>query len=74
MRDAAQPASTDPLASADMFETALGWWRGAAFADVLGEPFVLGEATRLEEMRLTALKNAMTCFSHWVAMRSWSAS
>ncbi len=56
VRDAAQLASTDPLASADMFETALGWWRGAAFADVLGEPFVLGEATRLEEMRLTALE------------------
>ena len=56
VRNAAQLASTDPLASADMFETALGWWRGAAFADVLGEPFVLGEATRLEEMRLTALE------------------
>ena len=56
VRDATQLASTDPLASADKFETALGWWRGAAFADVLGEPFVIGEATRLEEMRLTALE------------------
>jgi predicted ATPase/DNA-binding SARP family transcriptional activator len=56
VRDAAQLASTDPLASADMFDTALGWWRGEAFADVLGEPFVIGEATRLEEMRLTALE------------------
>jgi predicted ATPase/DNA-binding SARP family transcriptional activator len=56
VRDATQLASIDPLASADMFETALGLWRGAAFADVLGEPFVIGEATRLEEMRLTALE------------------
>ena len=56
VRDAKRLASIDPLASADMLDTALGWWRGEAFADVLGEPFVIGEATRLEEMRLTALE------------------
>ncbi len=56
VREAAQLASTDPSSAADKFEAALGWWRGAAFADVLGEPFVIGEATRLEEMRLTALE------------------
>lgn len=54
--DAAQLAPSDPVASLELYETALGLWRGAAYADVLGEPFVVGEATRLEEMRLSALE------------------
>jgi len=56
VRDAAHLAPPDPVASLDLYETALGLWRGAAYADVLGEPFVVGEATRLEEMRLSALE------------------
>lgn len=56
VRDAARLAPTDPVRSLDLWETALGLWRGAAFADVLGEPFVVGEATRLEEMRLSAVE------------------
>lgn len=56
VRSAAQLASSDLAASLELYETALGLWRGAAYADVLGEPFVVGEATRLEEMRLSALE------------------
>lgn len=56
VRDAASLASTDPVASLAKYESARGLWRGAAYADVLGEPFVVGEATRLEEMRLAALE------------------
>jgi len=56
IRDAAQLAPANPIASLDLYETALRLWQGAAYADVLGEPFVLGEATRLEEMRLSALE------------------
>lgn len=56
VRKAAQLAPSDSVASLELYETALGLWRGAAYADVLGEPFVVGEATRLEEMRLSALE------------------
>jgi len=56
VRDAARLAGSNLAASAELYETALGLWRGAAYADVLGEPFVVGEATRLEEMRLSALE------------------
>lgn len=54
--NAAQVAPSDPETSLELYETALGLWRGAAYADVLGEPFAVGEATRLEEMRLSALE------------------
>ena len=56
VRDASQLAPSDSVASLELYETALGLWRGAAYADVLGEPFVVGEATRLEERRLSALE------------------
>jgi predicted ATPase/DNA-binding SARP family transcriptional activator len=56
VRNAAQLAVADPVGSLAMYESALGMWRGAALADVLGEPFAVGEATRLEEMRLTAVE------------------
>ncbi len=54
--NAAQAAPSDPVTSLELFETALGLWRGVAYADVLGEPFAVGEATRLEEMRLSAME------------------
>jgi len=56
VRDAANLTPPDPVASLELYETALNLWRGAAYADVDGEPFVIGEATRLEEMRLSALE------------------
>jgi len=56
VRDAAHLTPPDPIASLDLYETALNLWRGMAYADVDGEPFVIGEATRLEEMRLSALE------------------
>jgi predicted ATPase/DNA-binding SARP family transcriptional activator len=40
----------------ERLDTALSWWRGAALDDVAGEPFAIGEAARLEELRLTAIE------------------
>ncbi len=37
-------------------EAAQSLWRGPALADVIGEEFALGEAARLEEMRLVGLE------------------
>ena len=46
----------DPASVLDGLDTALSWWRGAALDDVAGEPFAIGEAARLEELRLTAIE------------------
>lgn len=46
----------DPANVLDRLDTALSWWRGAALDDVAGEPFAIGEAARLEELRLTAIE------------------
>lgn len=37
-------------------DDALTLWRGDALADVIGEPFSVGEAARLQELRLVALE------------------
>lgn len=39
------------IASLGLVEEALGLWWGDALADVIGEPFVMGTVTRLDEMR-----------------------
>ena len=57
VRDAAGTAMRDPASALDRYEEALGLWRGEAYADVLGEPFAVGEATRLEELRLAAIES-----------------
>ncbi len=46
----------DPASILEMLDTALSWWRGAALDDVAGEAFAIGEAARLEELRLTAIE------------------
>lgn len=46
----------DPADILEVLDTALSWWRGAALDDVAGEPFAIGEAARLEELRLTAIE------------------
>ena len=43
-------------AAADCLDTALDLWRGPAFAEFALQPFMLGEATRLEELRLVAIE------------------
>ncbi|MDP8909852.1 MAG: AfsR family transcriptional regulator, partial [Chloroflexota bacterium] len=50
-RDLAAPEALELMA------TALGLWRGRAFAEVRHEPFALPEATRLEELRLQAIEH-----------------
>lgn len=48
-------ASPDAVSAA--LRDALGLWVGPALADVNGEPFVVGERRRLEELRLTATED-----------------
>ena len=50
-----QPAP-DPTTALETLDGALIWWRGEALEDVAGEPFAIGEAGRLEELRLTAIE------------------
>jgi predicted ATPase/DNA-binding SARP family transcriptional activator len=59
VQDAAAAAArgdADPSAVVDAMDEALSWWRGDALEDVAGEPFAIGEAARLEELRLTAIE------------------
>lgn len=42
-------------AALDLLDRALALWRGDALEDVAGEPFVIGEITRLEESRWAAV-------------------
>ena len=48
-----QSSLLDDLAQ---LEGGLALWRGEALADVAGEPFAIGEAARLEELRLVAIE------------------
>lgn len=52
----AEARGADPARAAELLEEALGLWRGPALADLGAEPFVRGEAGRLEDLRLTALE------------------
>ena len=46
----------DAEAAADWFQQALGLWRGPALADFVAEAWAVGEAARLNEMRMHALE------------------
>jgi DNA-binding SARP family transcriptional activator len=50
----ARSEGADPDVVSGVLRDALDLWAGPAFADINGEPFVLGERQRLEELRLTA--------------------
>jgi predicted ATPase/DNA-binding SARP family transcriptional activator len=59
VQDAATAAArgdADPSAVVTAMDEALSWWRGDALEDVAGEPFAIGDAARLEELRLTAIE------------------
>ena len=47
------------LVAADRSTEALRLWRGEALADVLDFPFAAAEASRLEELRLTAIESSL---------------
>jgi predicted ATPase/DNA-binding SARP family transcriptional activator len=47
---------TDLEGAVELLYAALGLWRGDALEDVAGEPFVIGEITRLEESRWAAVE------------------
>ncbi len=49
----------DPAAAAGLLADALGLWRGPALADFACESFAQPEATRLEELRLSALEDRL---------------
>lgn len=52
----AELASGDAEAAATTFRQALAEWRGPALADFASEPWALGEAERMNEMRIQALE------------------
>jgi serine/threonine protein kinase/DNA-binding SARP family transcriptional activator/WD40 repeat protein len=47
----------NPTAASDRLRRALALWRGRAYADVAGFPGLTNQATRLEELRLTAVES-----------------
>ena len=47
---------TEMLEALRELEAALALWRGDALADVTGEAFAIGEAARLEDLRLVAIE------------------
>ncbi|GAB3648115.1 AfsR/SARP family transcriptional regulator [Glycomyces tarimensis] len=51
----AEAATAAPSTAAAVLDEALGWWRGAAYAD-FDEPWARAERGRLEELRLTAVE------------------
>jgi predicted ATPase/DNA-binding SARP family transcriptional activator len=51
LAEARSARATRPVAA---FDAALAWWRGPAYEEFAGEPFAIGEARRLEELRLGA--------------------
>jgi class 3 adenylate cyclase/tetratricopeptide (TPR) repeat protein len=52
----AEAAMCEPPERAERLRSALGLWRGPAFADFTFEPFAESEIRRLEELRLSALE------------------
>ncbi len=48
---------TDPERATSLLAEALGMWRGRPFADLLDDPALGAETTRLDELRLTALED-----------------
>jgi DNA-binding SARP family transcriptional activator len=54
-----QARAEDPAAAARSLRRALGLWRGRALADFEYEDWALGEADRLEELRLVALEDRL---------------
>ena len=49
-----QGLGADPIAAYEVFDTALGLWRGAALAEFAAEDWARPEAARLDELRLLA--------------------
>ncbi|HWO69452.1 MAG TPA: BTAD domain-containing putative transcriptional regulator [Actinomycetota bacterium] len=49
--------SADPAAAVQIFERALGLWRGSALADLTDQASLQPEIARLEELRLAALED-----------------
>lgn len=51
-------ADQDPERAAERLGDALSLWRGPALADFADQPFAIGEAARLEELRLVAQEDS----------------
>ena len=52
--DRARAASGEPASAVDLYDEALGLWRGEVYAEFRDEPFARAEAARLGELRATA--------------------
>src|SRR5947199_7131851 len=53
---------SDPTASVECYDEALGQWRGQAFAEFADEWWARPDAARLEELRLVALEERVETF------------
>jgi len=54
---ASRLAADEPQTAAGLIDRALGLWRGAALEEFSGELFAAAEATRLDELRLSATED-----------------
>lgn len=52
-----QVLATDPAKALDHFERAIGLWRGPAYADLIEMDWARAAATRLEELRFSAVES-----------------
>ncbi len=59
----AQRASetVDPAAAAQLYGSALDWWRGPAFGDLADAALILPESVRLDELHLTVVEAWFEC-------------
>ncbi|MGH8793038.1 MAG: BTAD domain-containing putative transcriptional regulator [Stackebrandtia sp.] len=55
-REGAAKATADPVLAGDLLGRAVGLWRGAAYGDLADCDAIRAEATRLEELRLSAIE------------------
>ena len=75
----ARSEGATPDAVSRALHDALDLWVGPAFADINGEPFVVGERRRLEELRLAATEDYLAAElaggrpgRRWGSSRGWS--
>ncbi|MFT3854899.1 MAG: BTAD domain-containing putative transcriptional regulator [Ilumatobacteraceae bacterium] len=56
----ARARSLDPVGAIEVYDGALGLWRGPAYGTFAGEPWALAAARRCEELRLAAMSERVS--------------
>lgn len=62
--EATRLRDVDPPPALELYEEALGLWRGPAYTELAFEDFIQSEITRLEEMRLSAIEDRIEVELH----------